>query len=1273
MTLQLIVIGVIKDENGAVIGYRLFDKQREIYMDKYAYMVAEFLRNGLPVEGLELRDKKIVGSNGSLERYPVIVRERLVGKSPFIVLARLQYNGETVGYKVCDWRGITANVSLDEAIKYASIHGVANGYIKEINGKYYLSSINGEYENIELKTALKNKDLYEDIENTVWTLKDFVRFMRYDYTSFEILPTDDKNAFKIRILNPDVKIIKYPMGVASIIGESWFSVPLNAEIMIVPPCVKAIGKGVLKYLPKLKKIVFQEGITELELSGLDGANVESKLSEIKFPSTLKQLRDCVKHFKSIQEIDLSNTSIEYISNSFWGLPNLRSVKLPLTLREIYESFIHCPNLKDIDMPINVSIIHGHSFRNSGITNLDLSKCSLHTIGAFAFTECRDLTSIKFPKYLNYIVDYAFRECLNLAHVDLPQDLIKIGYQAFSNTLINKVKIPEKVGHIGKGAFNPNTVIEVDVREEIPNAFIQEPGYETVILPEGLKVIGTNAFEKNTNLKAISIPKTVKIIGSHAFADCTNLEKVEFDKDSELNVIGSGAFKGTQLRKVILPEGLVEIGDYCFNSCPHLMYVVLPKSLKKIGKDAFYNTGYNLGGLGTTFLVYRNSEGLRYCKRKGYRYNIIDSLDDLHFLDDKESEKDQKIMARMQLLGAGDPNVQEILSPKYKNHAVKLFQMYMNVGMTYEDKYDIKLNTEKFIDFPVEKIGIVDEFIKKARSENGNYNKIHFKEVPTRFKVLCNYITAITNFTNLPLTSKSLIYLEEKDRQGQVEKNVVYMDKNNAIVTFHVIENNEAQKANIIVVIVMNDRIKYVSVVDCDASVKTYITYPEKILKTDYSFNGEFNDSMARYLKENDALGESSSEDIINIINGIEVPKFLFKLVMDNLKQHLIPLAHKTIRSAYTTGETYYDACVYAVCLNTGTLIKFDTRTYNKITRPIRDITTELSGLQVAMVTTFDDLDKETIADILSFVSSENALRLYSYITYGDVWINKLKQSNRAYDHEPCKEWKIARKLIEDDRWDVNGNWFLRKDTVQEILNTYLYEPTRRNVAHLAKTALPFMTMSLDPDGTEKLVEYQIYGREYLVGIFNKDEKKKIMTFYKSKNTFRDNLISLSALYKDNANPKIEDYVIRNEIIDQDLYNEQYKTIEFLCYASNGDISYSIDVCRNSGAVYLNARCKPYKEKARICNILRFRSIDDAFKHFGCLREKGYLYNDRSTLLIGEMDRLCFEIFYGVEDTSWNNIKIIREEVMSGLPNGVYTRSNELALFNDVAKQSIKTI
>jgi hypothetical protein len=60
-------------------------------------------------------------------------------------------------------------------------------------------------------------------------------------------------------------------------------------------------------------------------------------------------------------------------------------------------------------------------------------------------------------------------------------------------------------------------------------------------------------------------------------------------DNDVNVIGNDAFKDTDVKKIVLPEGLVGIEGMAFYQCKNLESINIPKTLHNsvIGSLAFY--------------------------------------------------------------------------------------------------------------------------------------------------------------------------------------------------------------------------------------------------------------------------------------------------------------------------------------------------------------------------------------------------------------------------------------------------------------------------------------------------------------------------------------------------------------------------------------------------------------------------------------------------------------------------------------------------------------
>ncbi|MBE6609633.1 MAG: leucine-rich repeat domain-containing protein [Ruminococcaceae bacterium] len=63
---------------------------------------------------------------------------------------------------------------------------------------------------------------------------------------------------------------------------------------------------------------------------------------------------------------------------------------------------------------------------------------------------------------------------------------------------------------------------------------------------------------------------------------------EYYNDMRVTEIGIGAFEGSTVRKVILPESITKIDLGAFNNCVSLKTIVIPESVTEIEHEAFRN-------------------------------------------------------------------------------------------------------------------------------------------------------------------------------------------------------------------------------------------------------------------------------------------------------------------------------------------------------------------------------------------------------------------------------------------------------------------------------------------------------------------------------------------------------------------------------------------------------------------------------------------------------------------------------------------------------------
>ena len=214
-----------------------------------------------------------------------------------------------------------------------------------------------------------------------------------------------------------------------------------------------------------------------------------------------------------------------------------------------EAFQYCSSLKEITLPDSVIKIRD---------------------GAFSY--CKSLTSITIPDSVTEIGTEAFRYCLSLKEITLSNSITKIAERAFYNCSLTSITIPYNVTKISKEAFYDCQsltsvkipyVIKIDSLAFSSSSKIQELPYIEVILDEDiLKQLGyTLEYQKMLFIKKLI---SLKKDGN----DVTNFD-----------IPATYKYNGEYYK-------IIEIGDNVFSGCSSLMRVTIPKSVTKVGKNAF---------------------------------------------------------------------------------------------------------------------------------------------------------------------------------------------------------------------------------------------------------------------------------------------------------------------------------------------------------------------------------------------------------------------------------------------------------------------------------------------------------------------------------------------------------------------------------------------------------------------------------------------------------------------------------------------------------------
>lgn len=372
--------------------------------------------------------------------------------------------------------------------------------------------------------------------------------------------------------------------------------------------------------------------------------------------------------KSITDGRLSALNLEMADIEYDGIP--------------FAAFRFAVGLRHVTLPRNLRAIDNNAFQ--GCTNLTSVEMSdkMSVIMASAFEDCKSLTSIHLNDGLQVIAEYAFLNC-SLDSIIIPPTVKKIGDQSLSGNKLKKLYLMPQVAPKGVN-YSVNCMdcdIDIfcgstppDVEAYIPvgskesyrmangwdylinctetDCFPLEPvkaqPFEAVITAEGqlgkllsgtgyaidslvvkgpvneadiraingavaeayIKVVdmreakvkegiipqdafapynNSNRSYREPNLRRIILPEDIVEIGDNAFNRCT-AEIINLPKS--VIKMGVDAFSGSNVMfdRLVIPVGVAEIPKGCFSECKGIKEIILPPTLQKIGVGAFSGTG-----------------------------------------------------------------------------------------------------------------------------------------------------------------------------------------------------------------------------------------------------------------------------------------------------------------------------------------------------------------------------------------------------------------------------------------------------------------------------------------------------------------------------------------------------------------------------------------------------------------------------------------------------------------------------------------------------------
>lgn len=351
----------------------------------------------------------------------------------------------------------------------------------------------------------------------------------------------------------------------SMIGEGAFAGDTKLKEVVIGENVKIIGSGAFQGCTALETVTMAEGVETIGSYAFLGC---TSLKNIELPKTVQAIDEYTfRSCEALESIDLSH--IRSIGDSaFLYCSALESVTLSSELETLSDwAFAQCSALESI------------SFEN--VTKL-------REIGNYAFTGCSMLRSIDIPEGVERVGILAFYECTRLADISVPSTLTSADYAAFNYTPWYQESTDDYMivgdGVLIKCAVHPSRIDLSDKNIKTIGGTVfwnaefngesAEYGYkyastlESIVIPDGVREIGTSAFAGCYALESVTLPASVTKIADNAFnvyvEGIDTPAKINFEVCENLSYIGNYAFYGCLgIENIVLPDTVTEVGEYAF--------------------------------------------------------------------------------------------------------------------------------------------------------------------------------------------------------------------------------------------------------------------------------------------------------------------------------------------------------------------------------------------------------------------------------------------------------------------------------------------------------------------------------------------------------------------------------------------------------------------------------------------------------------------------------------------------------------------------------------
>lgn len=390
--------------------------------------------------------------------------------------------------------------------------------------------------------------------------------------------------------NEFIKRIVLPDNLEEIEYNAFAEMP-NLERVIIPDSVTRIGSSSFANCPKLSSVYIGKSLTEMGACPFAGC---VSLNEV-------EINDLNENFTCVDGVIYSsNRRILYEM-----LPGRQRnyFVFPDTVVSISPyAFWGCDKLMYVTASDSLKVVPAYAF--SKADNLLSVSLSFNTteIDMKAFENCSKLVQVYIPDSCNSIHSTSFDGCVSLSIYTVvgtfaedyaDENGIPVVYEPIYD--LNMATIArEKDAELEllKKQEAQNPVYDPSSDDSIAYTYIVNNQAVILMDPSKMEVCDGLDYQRDGGVDYNSVLRESIEDGSipeNLFYLKSDIEEIEIPSD--VTDIGKFSFARTGLKKIVIPEGVENIGLGAFYHCEDLTDVVIPDSVKNIECNAFEKTSW----------------------------------------------------------------------------------------------------------------------------------------------------------------------------------------------------------------------------------------------------------------------------------------------------------------------------------------------------------------------------------------------------------------------------------------------------------------------------------------------------------------------------------------------------------------------------------------------------------------------------------------------------------------------------------------------------------